>query len=182
VHAHLTGSRVPTSRQVFDHYASAVSWHGAITWTQEAPIGELRPVHTEQEAIQRAAAVETSGDYLDVLCWVFTPRSFARVIAGMQRLGLISFHLEACSDSIGGEFFARLRATTRDQTAAIDARHSDVEDRLAAEPASVRAELAEARRQLALAQDELASITQTRSWRISAPLRFVNALRVRSRS
>ncbi len=98
----------------------------------------------------------------------------------MQRLGLISFRLEECTDSVGGEFFARLRASTRDEaTAAVEAHQGTVEGRLAAEPASVRAELAETRRHLAAAQDQLAAIMQTKSWRITAPLRFVNARRAR---
>jgi hypothetical protein len=180
VHAHLTGARVPTARQVFDHYSSAVSWHGVIAFSEQPPFDELSNVHTEQEAIDQATVSATTGDYLDVHCWVFTPRSFARVISGMQRLGLISFRLESCSESVNGEFFARLRATTRqDATNAAHAQPGGVEERRAAEAASVRNELLEVQRQLTAARDQLASMERTRSWRITAPLRAANAIRAR---
>jgi hypothetical protein len=98
----------------------------------------------------------------------------------MQRLGLISFSLESCSDSVNGEFFARLRATTREEaTASAHAHRGGVEERRAAEAASVRNELAQARLQLTAAQQRLAAMERTRSWRITAPLRAVNALRAR---
>ena len=180
VHAHLTGARVPTARQVFDHYSSAVSWHGVIAFSEQPPFDELSNVHTEQEAIEQATVSATTGDYLDVHCWVFTPRSFGRVISGMQRLGLISFCLESCSESVNGEFFARLRATTRQEaTTSAQAHQGGVEERRAAEAASVRNELAAAQRQLAAAQDQLAAMQRTRSWRITAPLRTVNAMRAK---
>jgi hypothetical protein len=182
VHAHLTRATVPTPRQVFDHYSSAVAWQGLISWGEEPPIGELVPVHSEHEAIERATATDLSGDYDDVHCWVFTPRSFERVVAGMQRLGMVSFRVESCSQSIGGEFFATLRATTRDDAAASADTSGSVESMRAAEAASVRAELAAVQQQLASVSAQLDATVRSRSWRITAPVRSLNALRARRRS
>ena len=180
VHAHLTGATAPTPRQVFDHYSSAVSWRlGSIEWPFEPPFDELVPVHSEQDAMQRATSAGATGEYDDVHCWVFTPRSFQRVIAGLQRLGLVAFRLESCSESVEGEFFARLIATTAAEATGSAVAQGPVEDLRAAEAATVRAELNEARRQLAEATAELTAMEQSRSWRITAPLRAFNARRAR---
>jgi SAM-dependent methyltransferase len=111
VAAHLAGARTPSARQVFDHYSSAVQWRGQISWGEEPPFDELVPVHTEAEALEHARRAAASADYDDVHCWVFTPASFRRIVAGLQRLDLLPFELVSCSEPSGGEFFATLRAT-----------------------------------------------------------------------
>jgi hypothetical protein len=44
IHAHLRKPTVPSPRQVFDHYSSAVAWRRLISWDQEPPFDELVPV------------------------------------------------------------------------------------------------------------------------------------------
>ncbi len=109
VAAHLQGAATPSARQVFDHYASAVGRAGQIGWDGEAPLDELTAIHPEAEAMERATAAAAGGDYDDVHCWVFTPSSFCRVLAGLQRLGLVAFDVVDCSETFGIEFFVRLR-------------------------------------------------------------------------
>jgi hypothetical protein len=147
VAAHLTLATTPSPKQVFDHYASAVQWRGQISWAEEPPFDELLPVHTEAEAYERAVQAAGSADYDDVHCWVFSPRSFARVIGGLQRLGLMPFTLVSCSDPSGGEFFASLRATTAGSTTTCSTTTGGdgVEARWS-EHAAVRAELTEVHR------------------------------------
>lgn len=179
VHAHLTGATTPTPRQVFDHYFSAVSWHGLIAWGEQPPFSEVVSVHAEQEAIERTREIAATGEYQDVHCWVFTPRSFRHVFAGLQRLGLVSFVLESSTDTSGGEFFARLRATDR-HTATASANPADA-DR-GSEHAAVRADLAAAGRRLDVVQAELDATIASRSWRITEPLRAFNAWRAARQS
>ncbi len=173
VHAHLTSATVPIPRQVFDHYSSAVAWHGFISWEEEPPFAEMVPVHSETEALQRASAAVASSDYQDVHCWVFTPSSFTRLFAALQRLHLVPFSVEQCSETVGGEFFATLRAT--------DGIHVDapvpIDDGL---PASV-SEHAVVRSQLRAVQSELNRTVSSRSWTMTRPLRALNRLRVNVR-
>lgn len=117
VAAHIERAAVPSPRQVFDHHASAVAWRGQISWGEEPPFDELVAIHTEAEAYERARHVASSADYDDVHCWVFTPASFARTMASLQRLGFLPFTLESCSQTSGGEFIARLRAADPDVVA-----------------------------------------------------------------
>lgn len=175
VAAHLAGASVPSPRQVFDHVASAVSWHGVIAWNEEPPFAELRAVHAEHEALHGATQVSTSGDYIDVHCWVFTPSSFTRLVSTLRRLGLLPFRLERCSDTIGGEFFARLRCAAPD-----DATHHEEGTAMSArgsEHAAVRAELAAVRAERDAVRAELDRTVASRSWRLTRPVRALNRRR-----
>jgi SAM-dependent methyltransferase len=171
IDAHLTQPTIPTPRQVFDHYSSAVAWHGYISWEEEPPFAELVPVHSELEALDHAAAAVASAEYQDVHCWVFTPSSFGRLFAAQQRLNLVPFSLERCTETVGGEFFATLRAAPPDTTS------SSVTDGL---PATA-SEHAALRAQLRTSQDELQRTLASRSWSITRPLRAFNELRARRR-
>jgi Methyltransferase domain len=178
VHAYLDQATIPSPRQVFDHYSSAVHWRGLIGWGEEPPFGELVAAHGEPEAMERATAAAATGEYVDVHCWVFTPRSFCRVIDSLQRLHLVPFSVETCTATTGGEFFATLR--TADPAAATVPAVVEGSPR-AAEAAVVREELTAARAALASATAELAAMKRSRSWRITKPLRGLNTLRSRIR-
>jgi hypothetical protein len=180
IHAHLTASTIPTPRQVFDHIASAVSWYGFIAWEEEPPFHEMVPVHSEPEAIARAAEISESGDYQDVHCWVFTPASFVRLIAALQRLHLVPFSLESCSETIGGEFFATLRAADVTTASVTPVLSSDVPGP-ASEHAALRAELAQERAENAVLRDELTRTVASRSWKVTRPLRAFNRVLARLR-
>ena len=178
VHAHLVGATVPTARQVYDHYSSAVAWHGHIAWNEEPPFAELVPVHSEDEALDRATTAAASAEYDDVHCWVFTPESFRRVIETLQRHGMFPYSIEHVSGTVGGEFFATLvagdGAADNPQVPVIHQRRS--------EAASVRAELLELREELARVRGERDAIVASRSWRAAGVLRTANGWRRRAQS
>jgi SAM-dependent methyltransferase len=166
VHAHLTGATVPSPRQVFDHYSSAVAWHGFIAWEEEPPFAELVRVHSESEALQNATAAVGDAEYQDVHCWVFTPASFARLYAALQRLDLVPFSLERCSETIGGEFFVTLRAATAANRPALLPGNTGL-PATASEHAILRSGLRDAR-------SELSRVLASRSWSVTRPLRALN--------
>ena len=176
VQAHLDQAIVPSPRHVFDHYSSAVLWRGLIGWGEEPPFDELVHVHGEAEAMERATAAATTGEYIDVHCWVFTPESFGRLMGSLQRLHLVPFSVESCSETVGGEFFAILRPADR-SSATVPA--SDERSLRAAEGAMIREELKATRAALDRASAELAAIERSRSWKITRPLRKFNELRAR---
>ncbi len=182
VGAHLERVTAPTARQIFDHFASAVAWNGAISWTTTPTVDDLTPLHTEEEAFQRAADAHASRDYDDVHCWVFTPSSLRRVLDSLLGLGLLPFSIERCTDTIGAEFFVTLRATNpahpshseRTEPAALAA---------ARESGSPTHALVEARTQRDHALHERdveraahRATLSTLSWKITDPLRRTSAL------
>ena len=176
MHAHLVNATTPSPRQVFDHYFSAVAWHGQIAWGEEPPITELVPVHSEQEAAERATDAATTGGYDDVHCWVFTPRSFCRVIAALQRQLLVPFSIEHCSESVGGEFFVRMRVA--DPELAVAPTMEDRSPRIT-ETAALRVELGDADRARAVAMAEVEAMKRSRSWQLTRPLRRIAGRRGR---
>lgn len=178
VQAYLDKATVPSPRHVFDHYSSAVAWKGAIAWGEEAPHDELVRVHTDAEALERATTSAVGDTYIDVHCWVFTPRSFCRVIAALQRVHLVPFSVESCSESVGGEFFARLRTADPAEASVptVDDQHT-----VSSDDDLLRTDLASARAALDAANAELTAMRQTKSWRITRPMRVINAIRLRRR-
>jgi Methyltransferase domain len=175
IHAHLTKPTTPSPRQVFDHYSSAVAWRGLISWDQEPPFDELVPVHSEAEALERATTASTSGDYLDVHCWMFTPSSFTRLFGALTRLHLVPFSLESCSDTVGGEFFATLRVCDPAKSSAPAVESDDGLLPTASEDAAVRA-------QLRSGGPELQRVLASRSWQVTKPLRVANRQLARARN
>ena len=177
IQAHVSRATVPSPRQVFDHYSCAVAWRGAIAWEQDVAFGELTSIHTEVEALERATAVATTGEYVDVHCWVFTPSSFAHLFAALQRMQLVPFSLEHCSDTVGGEFFATLRAVDP-ASATVDQPLADVGlPATASEHARVRSELMAVQADFGPVSDQLRRTLASRSWTVNGPLRAFNRLR-----
>jgi hypothetical protein len=173
VEAHLLGRTTPSPRQVFDHYASAVARGGRIIWGDDAALEELSPVHSEAEALELAVASANGTGFGDAHCWVFSPTSFAAVLAGLRRLGLLAFDVVRCTDTVGGEFFATLRASAKE----VAPHDAGVAERIS-EAASVRYERDLLRRSVHEASSERAAVSAeleatraTLSWRITRPLR-----------
>lgn len=175
IHAHLTKAKVPTPRQVFDHYSCAVGWRGLISWEVEPPFGELTLVHSEAEALERATDVLGSGEYQDVHCWTFTPSSFGHLFAALQRLQLVPFTLEHCSDTVNGEFFATLRALPEGVASVpVPASDGSALPPPASEHARLRSKLHDTERELA----ELRFNRSWKSWKVVQPLRKLNRRRL----
>ncbi|HEY4332433.1 MAG TPA: class I SAM-dependent methyltransferase [Ilumatobacteraceae bacterium] len=178
VDAHLRRERRPTPRQIFEHYSSAVSWDGKISWTRHPVLADLTPMHSDESALERAKAATADGDYADVHCWVFTPESFAGVMVSLQRLGLLPYVVERRTDTMWAEFFVLLRAQDPDPTVLEGLPAADA---LASGSGSSLAVLAEERARAAHLETErdaaraaLAETLASQSWRVTRPLRVVN--------
>jgi SAM-dependent methyltransferase len=184
VEAHLAGRRVPSPRQAYDYLANAVAWQGHIIWAHDAPLDELTFLHEEGDALGLARRVQELGEYHDMHCWVFTPESFVALIAALRRLRLVAFEVAACSDVLGGEFVAQLRAIDPDTEPEPSDRMrraitgpGPAERRSPSESAAVIDAL-EAR--VVALERQLDAVYGTVSWRITRPLRAARRRRPRS--
>lgn len=86
--AYVVRARTPQPQAIIDHVINVrydVS-AGAI-WLGQQPDG--RPAHTFADAIAMAQDAVANGNYHDVHCWVFTPRSFARICRQLVENGLL---------------------------------------------------------------------------------------------
>lgn len=166
-------ARRPTPANVLDfrlHYAPAMDGIGRFQ-------GRVRPedvsaAHSFGLAMDSAGWARDAPDrYFDVHCWVFQPRSFARVMARLAEEGLARF---ACARLIDPslpmlEFYAFLRPCADPGAAAVSWRAAAA---AAADPLPGSAEartVPEADRLRA----ELAALRASTSWRLTAPLRWL---------
>ena len=110
--AYLHRRKRPTSRQIFDHFASAVALQeGGIAWTDKVDdTAKFVHCHSLTMARDTAKSVFESGVYCDVHCWVFTPKSFFKLLEELAELDLLKFEVAQFYETTGCEFFVSLRA------------------------------------------------------------------------
>jgi hypothetical protein len=118
IETHELGPRVPTTRAVFDHFASHATVQVDAAWRGEMPSGEARTYTMEQVAavVDQARA----GEYVDSHVWTFTPSTFADQVVTLGRLGLVHLVPEVVTETERDdlEFYAVLRRLPRSATAA----------------------------------------------------------------
>ncbi len=96
-----------TPGNVFDQFAYATSRNGSIAWS-EHDRGELKLLHTLDDARHWFDAATSETRYIDVHSWKFTPSSFRLLMADLNQLNLIALK-EACFfPTVAGEFFVTL--------------------------------------------------------------------------
>ena len=113
--AHLEGRVRPGPVQVVQFFSSAVRFDLAAAWAGTLTPADLHPKHALDVAVElgRQAA---SGRYVDVHCWIHTPRSFLELMAGLTQHGFAGFSLSSFRDTAPGEleFYIALRQDDRD--------------------------------------------------------------------
>ncbi|CAO4186057.1 Methyltransferase type 12 [Methylorubrum aminovorans] len=118
VAAHLAGLRKPPLATVYEHFARASPVDAGAVW-RGRPV-PLRPISGgPAEALSIAAGLAETGASVDVHCAVFTPCSFAEILAELIGLDLLPFECAALEPTRPweSEFFVLLRKRS-DRTAA----------------------------------------------------------------
>jgi predicted SAM-dependent methyltransferase len=110
IEAYLENRRKPSLRQIFDHYASAVSWRDVCAWGEVVNEQELRPMHSHHQTWAITQQVMQTGAYRDVHCWVFTPQSFFQILQILISLDLCNFQVAQVYPRQGCEFYVSLQA------------------------------------------------------------------------
>lgn len=112
VDAWLRGQTRPSAFNVLDALSNEVVHNGEITWQGEIHPGVLRHLTHPREALRVAKEIAASDVYRDVHCSVFTPASFCLLLRQIFVFECLDFIVEGFHDSIGHEFFVRLRRPT----------------------------------------------------------------------
>ena len=96
-----------------DQRAYAVRKAGRIAW-DEADLGavELMGSLADVESLL-ASRDDHDAEYVDAHVWRFTPASFELLVLELSALGMLDAHVESIHESVGCEFFVRLRAGSR---------------------------------------------------------------------
>jgi len=193
VNAYVLRARTPLPIAILDHFISVrrvdlqAAWEG--TLPAELP---LVPGHDLNGGIGLAKDQVANGNYHDVHCWVFTPRSFANLFAEAAAEGLIRYACKTLYDTEPGqlEFVAILEpCADRDRivnswqqaVAAVKdfnpAQQSDSSDGSPSERSlsdqirSLNLSLAETEERLRGVEKILAAVVNSRSWKLTGPLR-----------
>jgi SAM-dependent methyltransferase len=193
VNAYLLKARTPLPIAILDYVTLVrqVDVHAAWDGTLPAEL-PLVPGHVLEAAIRLARDQIANGSYHDVHCWVFTPRSFANLFAEAAAEGLIRYACKVLHDTEPDqlEFVAiiepcanrdRIIDTWRRAAAAVKdfqpAQQSDPSaglpfDRsLCDEIQSLKLSLAEREERLLKVEETLAAVVNSRSWKLTGPLR-----------
>jgi len=110
VEAYLRRHKKPSPRQIFDHFASAVSFQGDIAWNGVVNTSEFVRFHSAVEAWDIAKTAFAKDNYCDVHCWVFTPASFFSLLSELTTMDLLKFEVAQFYETEGCEFLVSLRA------------------------------------------------------------------------
>lgn len=193
LNAYVSRARAPLPIAILDFFISARQVDVNAAWEGTLPVELPRfPGFGVAGGVSLARDRMANDTYHDVHCWVFTPRSFAGLFAEAAQEGLIHFRCEKLYDTEPGELeFIVILRRCDDRQHAIDSWRqaaSSVEERGLADDSQVpkrddaRAQkkdeveylqrrLAAAEEELLKAESSLQGILNSRSWRLTEPLR-----------
>lgn len=178
VDAHLRQNRRPMPAQVFAHHAEAVKLDWQAAWRAPPDPASLERHHSLTDALN-SSRVATAGEYVDVHCWVFTPRSLMDLFAGLVALDLLPYRCAAFHETEPCAL-EMLLVLERRPDGGDAAERATAEASFAARAAGAAAErpdaLAAARDILVMLASELRALRASRSWRVTAPLRGLRRL------
>lgn len=178
--ANIAGARVPQPQRVLDFVLNYVDVDKVAAWKGEIAADSLVRKNSIQEAMNKAQQ-SASGEYVDVHCWVFTPRSMGALFARLAKDGLIDLECIQFYDTAPGEyeFFIALRPID-DQERVIES-WQHLHDSAVEQPDPKQVEIDALRASLALAvgerdalQERVSLMQASHSWSITSPLRAIS--------
>ncbi len=132
--AWIQRARRPLTRCVLDHALHVGPVEAADAWREGYDGSAIQTWNTSEGAIAKAREALVDGQYHDVHCWVFTPLSFARLMAALARHGVLGMRCSGFHDTLHNdlEFFVSLAAS--DDRDAILASWDDMQRQLRLSP------------------------------------------------
>ncbi|MCC8401222.1 class I SAM-dependent methyltransferase [Paraburkholderia sp. MMS20-SJTN17] len=113
--SYIARARVPQPYSLLDHCLSAADVSTLEAWQKRIDPHSVRRHHTWRGALHLARDAYENGTYHDVHCWVFTPRSFAKLIADLCEMELIDFACEDFHDTLRNDIeFSVVMRRSRD--------------------------------------------------------------------
>lgn len=100
--AYLTGARMPQPQQILDFILNYVDIDRVAAWDGTLDPESLRCNNSITSALDLARE-SIQGKYIDVHCWVFTPRSLGSLFARLAHDGLIKMECVQFHDTAYGE-------------------------------------------------------------------------------
>jgi hypothetical protein len=186
--AYVNRARKPRTRQLLDCALYVVRGMDSL----KAYTGELKPTdivraHTCESALAIARDALQNDKYVDVHCWVFTPRSFADLIKNLVDYNLVSLKCTGFADSEfdAFEFCVFLQPSDDKATAIASWQHmwetarldivgsaaETLRQQVAERVRGVESQIDRLRSQSDILMEERQIILNSTTWRMTAPLR-----------
>jgi SAM-dependent methyltransferase len=183
IEAYVRRARRPQLWNILDHVLNVRSVDGHAAWEGPLDLDRIPNLHTFEQAFSLAESTIHTEDYHDVHCWVFTPESFAELMATMVQNGLMDLECREFRDTQKGtiEFAVFLRRGSDVETSVASWKRMAASARQAqlsgsGDASQLRDEVVELKAALERARAELDLMKGSRSWRITSPLRRVASL------
>lgn len=193
IDSYIRRARRPLPANIFDHVVNVRYVDTAAAWQGPLDPEKLEHRHSFEMAMNLATDALNSQSYHDVHCWVFTPHSFAALMTDLARCGLLDLECSDFGDTPYGslEFTAFLKPSTnrgaiaeswKQVTTALESKlnsdaallkSTDELERLHAQLHAEIGRVAQLEHELACARAALAAHENSKSWRITAPLRAI---------
>ncbi len=110
IYAQLVDAKRPLPHRVLEYVANVVKVDCRDAWLRDLTTVELERAHDLEHATL-CAKQAMDGAYHDIHCWVFTPYSFAMLMAELCEHGMVEFECSMFHDTeaFTDEFFSGLR-------------------------------------------------------------------------
>jgi SAM-dependent methyltransferase len=155
---------------IFDHFADHVYKGGRETWDRAA-VGAMTLRHDLALAWDACRMAAQSAAYVDSHGWVFTPSSFRLILRDLNEIGVVAMRELRFMPTDGAEFIVTLSQEAPGCSLDRLSLARNAAEELAEGSGMARGELAELQRRLAEAEQRVADLQASTSWRITAPLR-----------
>ncbi|WP_233800161.1 class I SAM-dependent methyltransferase [Paraburkholderia sp. HP33-1] len=114
--SYIARARIPQTYSLLDHCLSAAHISTQEAWQKRIDPQSVKRLHTWQGALHVARDGFINGTYHDVHCWVFTPRSFAKLMADLCEMEMIDFACEEFNDTLHNDIeFSVVMRRSRDR-------------------------------------------------------------------
>jgi SAM-dependent methyltransferase len=188
VDAYLRKNRRPMPAQIFDFNANAVELDLVAAWNEPFEPKSLKRFVDLRYALERSVESIRDGKYLDVHCWVFTASSLIALLTDLVDLDLLPYHCARFYEAARNSnemvlILERFSEGTKSEKKEAREGFQQVLERLdnrelkpmreaTVDDCTVRA-LRERAREL---EREIALMQNSRSWKITRPLRAARSI------
>jgi len=195
VSANLIRARIPQPHEILDFALNKTEIDITQAWDGNIDPSRLSRDFTFEGALWLCRDAMENGTYHDVHCWVFTPRSFANLMYELCKLGAIDLKCSMFHDTERGEleFFVGMQRSTdkSEQLASWQSMISRAAEKPEQKPPATEpplpqppsgivegrdAAIEELAAQLTDARLALSQMRDSRSWKLTAPLRYLSRL------
>ena len=170
--AFLRQSRKPSPKQVFDSLALFASCNGKIAWDclEDTENAKFEFKHSEVDVWEAVRSSFLNDSYIDSHCWVFTPKSFFKLLKSLINLDLFDFKVERFYPTNGCEFYVSLKSLNRASTSVSERRATQLKSidvkALGTEQITYSRQPEQIELELQQAQAKIAAMESSKFWKL----------------